>query len=156
MRTLSCGMWDLVPWPGMELRPPALGVWSLSHWTTREVPRTYFNMAFIVYIYFMVLFGSYEKWCGSWKFDKLYLINVGVAEKIEVLRKVLVPLFSNIKDVWHIWALSTKIMLKGLLSSHFISGILCISLWGIQYSFEAKLFQKLILVIYVFIFNWEK
>ena len=31
-------MWDLVPWPGIELRPPALGVHSLSHWTTREVP----------------------------------------------------------------------------------------------------------------------
>ena len=30
-------MWDLVPWPGIEPRPPALEVWSLSHWTTREV-----------------------------------------------------------------------------------------------------------------------
>ena len=39
-RTLSCGMWDLVPWPGIEPRPPALGARSLSHWTTREVPRT--------------------------------------------------------------------------------------------------------------------
>ena len=37
MRTLSCGMWDLVPWPGIEPRHPALGAWSLSHWTTREV-----------------------------------------------------------------------------------------------------------------------
>ena len=34
----SCGMWDLVPWPGIELRPPALGAQSLSHWTTRDVP----------------------------------------------------------------------------------------------------------------------
>ena len=33
-RIFSCRMWDLLPWPG----PPALGVWSLSHWTTREVP----------------------------------------------------------------------------------------------------------------------
>ena len=31
-------MWDLVPWPGIELRPPALGAWSLNPWTTREVP----------------------------------------------------------------------------------------------------------------------
>ena len=23
-------MWDLVPWPGIEPRPPALGVWSLA------------------------------------------------------------------------------------------------------------------------------
>ena len=34
----SCGMWNLVSWPGIEPRPPALGAWSLSHWTTREVP----------------------------------------------------------------------------------------------------------------------
>ena len=34
---LSCGMWDLVPWPWIETGPPSLGAWSLSHWTTREV-----------------------------------------------------------------------------------------------------------------------
>ena len=34
----SCGMWDLVPWPGIEPGPPALGGQSLNHWTTREVP----------------------------------------------------------------------------------------------------------------------
>ena len=28
----------LVLWPGIELRPPALGMQSLSPWTTREVP----------------------------------------------------------------------------------------------------------------------
>ena len=28
---LSCGVWDLVPWPGLEPGPSALGVWSLSH-----------------------------------------------------------------------------------------------------------------------------
>ena len=37
MQTLSCGMWDLPPWPGIKPRPPALGAWRLSHWTTREV-----------------------------------------------------------------------------------------------------------------------
>ena len=35
--SLSSGMWDLVPQPGIEPRSPALGAWSLSHWTTREV-----------------------------------------------------------------------------------------------------------------------
>ena len=34
---LICSMQDLVPWLGIEPRPPALGVWSLSHWTTSEV-----------------------------------------------------------------------------------------------------------------------
>ena len=38
MWTLGCGMWDLVPRPEIEPRPPALGAQSLSHWTTREVP----------------------------------------------------------------------------------------------------------------------
>ena len=32
------GMWDLVSWSGMGLRPPALRALSLSHWTAREVP----------------------------------------------------------------------------------------------------------------------
>ena len=36
---LSCGMQNLVPRPRIERGPPALGVWSLSHWTTREAPR---------------------------------------------------------------------------------------------------------------------
>ena len=31
-------MRDLVPRPGIEPGPPALGVWSLTHWTTRGVP----------------------------------------------------------------------------------------------------------------------
>ena len=38
MRTLCWGMWDLVPWSGIEPGPPALGAWSLRHRTTREVP----------------------------------------------------------------------------------------------------------------------
>ena len=35
-RTLSCSMWDLVLGP--RIRHPALGVQSLSHWTSSEVP----------------------------------------------------------------------------------------------------------------------
>ena len=31
-------MWNLVLWPGIEPWPSALGVQSLSQWTTREVP----------------------------------------------------------------------------------------------------------------------
>ena len=37
MQTLSCGLWDLVPWPGIRPGSPALGAQSLNHWTTREV-----------------------------------------------------------------------------------------------------------------------
>ena len=35
---LTCGIWDLVPRPGFEPKPPSLGACSPSHWTTREVP----------------------------------------------------------------------------------------------------------------------
>ena len=41
---LRCGMWDLFPWPGIELEPPALGAWRLSDWTSREVPHSQFLM----------------------------------------------------------------------------------------------------------------
>ena len=34
----SCSIWDLVPQLRVKLRPLAVGAWSLSHWTTREVP----------------------------------------------------------------------------------------------------------------------
>ena len=42
----ACGI--LVSWPRIEPVIPALGVWSLNHWTTREVPRSHlFICAFI-------------------------------------------------------------------------------------------------------------
>ena len=45
----SYGMWDLVPRPGIEPGHPALGVHSLTHWTTRKVPT---NLYFNKYFYF--------------------------------------------------------------------------------------------------------
>ena len=38
---LSWSTWDLVPWPGIEPVPPALGAWVLGHCTTREVPQIF-------------------------------------------------------------------------------------------------------------------
>ena len=32
-------MWDLLLSPGIEPGFPVLGVWSFSHWITREVPK---------------------------------------------------------------------------------------------------------------------
>ena len=54
MLGLSCSMWDLVSWPGIEPRPPALGVWSLSCWTTREVPQ-FPLLTFLPYFSWLVL-----------------------------------------------------------------------------------------------------
>ena len=44
MQTPICSMWDLVPWPGIKLGSPALGVQNLSHWTTREISQMHFQM----------------------------------------------------------------------------------------------------------------
>ena len=49
-QTLSCGMQGLVPQTGIEPRLPALGVWSLTHWPTREVPSSFLFIPFILLI----------------------------------------------------------------------------------------------------------
>ena len=43
---LGCGMWELVPQPGSNTGPPAMGGQSLSHWITREVPSLERALAF--------------------------------------------------------------------------------------------------------------
>ena len=34
---LSCSLWNLVSWWGVEPKPLVWGAWSLSHWTTRDI-----------------------------------------------------------------------------------------------------------------------
>ena len=59
---LHAACWILVPWPGIEPASPAVEVWSLNHWTARDVslshtPLTvhnielYFNINICVHIY---------------------------------------------------------------------------------------------------------
>ena len=48
--SLSCSMWDLVPWPEIEPRPRALEAWSLSYWTTREVPSYLIDVLYLPHI----------------------------------------------------------------------------------------------------------
>ena len=45
--TLSWGMRDLIPWLGIKPGLPALGVWNLSHCTTREVPGVCFYAPYL-------------------------------------------------------------------------------------------------------------
>ena len=53
---LSWGMWNLVPWPGIKPRPPALGP---CHWATREVPVSFFKN----YYYSPIQFSSVAQSC---------------------------------------------------------------------------------------------
>ena len=46
-KLFNCSMWDLVPWPGVESRSPALGVQSLSYWTIREEPHWTFEEGWV-------------------------------------------------------------------------------------------------------------
>ena len=45
------GKWGPVPWLGIEPGPPEMGVQSLSHQTTREVPKIndIYSKSFIIY-----------------------------------------------------------------------------------------------------------
>ena len=50
MRTLKCDVWDLVPWLGIKSRPPALGVWSLSHWANGSPEIIFFVMLIHLFV----------------------------------------------------------------------------------------------------------
>ena len=63
IQTLSCSLWDLVSWPGIEPGPPALGAQSLSYWTFREVSLYFFH--------------------SSVKWNYNYTTNCGTAVKIK-------------------------------------------------------------------------
>ena len=45
----SCSIWDLVPWPGIESGPPALGARNFGH--EGSPPGLYFNPSVVLYSY---------------------------------------------------------------------------------------------------------
>ena len=60
--SFSCAMWDLVPRPGIEHGPPALGAQSVNHWTTREAPGILLKYKLLKRRnhFFLVLFGDFS------------------------------------------------------------------------------------------------
>ena len=72
MWTFSCGMWDLliIPWTGIEPRPSVLGVQSLSHWATKEVPEWPVLVSFLTWTLRTsprVLKYSFRSCCFPWE-----------------------------------------------------------------------------------------
>ena len=65
---LSCGIWDLFPWPGLEPGLPASGVQSLSHWATREVLKCFLKVEPKLFRIGENLATAKSKCCG-------YLVN---------------------------------------------------------------------------------
>ena len=49
-----CGI--LIPQPGIEPVPPALGAQSLNHWTTRKSPFSLFKVAFLHSLFIDIIF----------------------------------------------------------------------------------------------------
>ena len=68
--TFSCGMWDLGPWSRIRLGPPAMGTWSLHHWTTKEAHRQLLTLQ-----YFPTIFPSLpSQWLLSvWEHKHYFL-----------------------------------------------------------------------------------
>ena len=64
---LSCSEWDLVPWPGIEPVSPALGVWCLSCWTTREVPVTFLLESAFSRAWASGPIEPGGTWCSGWR-----------------------------------------------------------------------------------------
>ena len=66
--------WEiLVPWPGIETVPSAVGAWSPNQWTTREVPSSHFKFC----SWNQIRWGV--PWCLSWEkrshfWPKLFVI----------------------------------------------------------------------------------
>ena len=50
----ACGI--LVLRPGIESMPPAVGVWSLNHWTAKEVPGVILKINFNKYDILKVIY----------------------------------------------------------------------------------------------------
>ena len=61
-----------VPWPGIEHTPPALGAWSLNHWTAREVPVFFY---FVHYLLRSTAEQVGETWKGGSQHKGLYNMN---------------------------------------------------------------------------------
>ena len=60
MQTLSWGMWDLVPSPGIKPGLPALGARSLSHWTMTKL----WGSLFFLNHFENMMLSSYFHCCG--------------------------------------------------------------------------------------------
>ena len=89
---MICGIW--FPDQGSNPRPPALGMKSLSHWTTREVPRELSNSSRCVCVNF-----SSEKYIGKWERRKQSCLGTTLCPEYPSMCPPL-PVFFVIAQAW--------------------------------------------------------
>ena len=65
-RIFSSGMWDLVPWPGIESGSLALEAHSLSCWTTRKVSHRFILcQSFFLHVWMWNVVEFRLAWCSN-------------------------------------------------------------------------------------------
>ena len=76
----SCGIWDLAPQPRIQLRPPALGAQSLSHWVTREIPLApFYNVLYLFGLCWVFIAARLFCSCGEW--ERLFVAVRGFSSR---------------------------------------------------------------------------
>ena len=93
MWTLNCSMWNLVPWPGIKPRTPALGTRSLSHCTTRYV--------LIINFFTWVFFFSYDSPSFSFYVKIRKYASVSTSQHCDL--NVLIFLLNSVWSLFVLW-----------------------------------------------------
>ena len=88
-QTLSFSMCDLVPWPGIEPRPPALEALSFSHWTIILVPNPYW--------FFFFFFLTAQKGSPVQRWEEVVIAGIFVLFQ---LKKIMSIILSNFYVYW--------------------------------------------------------
>ena len=100
--TLSCSLWDLVPWPGIKPRLPVLGVQNLSPWTTREVlVPTSFHHSHVITFWNIFKLGKYYGHVMSLAFS---LLKMKMSTVMKMMR-VMILIIAIYGDPTLCWAL---------------------------------------------------
>ena len=94
---LSCLMWVLVPWPGIEPRVTAMEAWSLNHWTTREAPVK-------LYLVWCSLSKAKEgRYSSMTVFIYYYLPMINLENKVAKWQPKQFYILDSFTQVWNIW-----------------------------------------------------
>ena len=94
---LSCLMWVLVPWPGIEPRVTAMEAWSLNHWTTREAPVK-------LYLVWCSLSKAKEgRYSSMTVFIYYYLPMINLENKVAKWQPKHFYILDSFTQVWNIW-----------------------------------------------------
>ena len=99
-------MWNLVPPPGIEPGPPALGARNLSHWATREVPH-FHVLCFVLSNFFcLVVLFSWQHQCPGTDFS---ISAEQATPKVSDLKPQFIPLFQFCGWIGLSWVVLTQL-----------------------------------------------